>query len=158
MNKKVWVFATSLLFSIVVFAQTQTAVNLSSTINGANSRGFYRYLPADYNSSTKNYPLIIWVHGAGQVGQGNAADLPKVLEWGTPKIISEGGFPSSFRVGSEDFSFIVISPQFIGWPSGGNIAGILSYVMNNYRVDPERVYLMGISAGGGEYGNMQAPV
>jgi lysophospholipase L1-like esterase len=149
MNKKAWVFSASLLFSIVVFAQTQTAVNLSSTINRANSRGFYRYLPADYNSSTKNYPLIIWVHGAGQIGQGNAADLPKVLEWGTPKIISEGGFPSSFSVGSEDFSFIVISPQFIGWPSGGNIAGILSYVMNNYRVDPERVYLMGISAGGG---------
>ena len=149
MNKKVWVFATSLLFSIVVFAQTQTAVNLSSTINGANSRGFYRCLPADYNSSTKSYPLILWVHGAGQLGQGNASDLPKVLEWGTPKIISEGGFPQSFTVGDSSFSFIVISPQFIAWPTGNNLSAMLNYISVNYRVDPERIYIMGISAGGG---------
>jgi len=149
MSKKVCVSAALLMVSIFVFAQTQTAVNLSSTISGANSRGFYRYLPADYSSSTKNYPLILWVHGAGQVGQGNTADLPKVLEWGTPKIISQGGFPPSFTVGDSSFSFIVISPQFIAWPTGNNLGAMLNYISANYRVDPERVYIVGISAGGG---------
>ncbi len=41
MSKKVCVSAALLMVSIFVFAQTQTAVNLSSTISGANSRGFY---------------------------------------------------------------------------------------------------------------------
>jgi predicted esterase len=133
----------------LVAAQTQVPVFFSQTISNANSKGFYRYLPADYNTTAKKYPLIIWVHGAGQTGQGNAAQLPKVLEWGVPKIISEGGFPPAFSVNGTSFSFIIISPQFLSWPSGNNVAGMLTYVVNNYRVDPERIYLMGISAGGG---------
>lgn len=145
----------TLLVWAVVFAlsntysQTQTPVYLSQTIANASCKGFYRYLPEDYATGTKSYPVIIWVHGAGQVGQGNTADLPKILEWGLPKIISEGGFPDSFRVNGTDHSFIVISPQFMGWPSGANVNAMINYVSNNYRIDAERIYLMGISAGGG---------
>lgn len=95
------------------FGQTQAPVYLSQTISNANSNGFYRYLPSGYAANTKNYPLIIWVHGAGQIGQGNVTDLPKVLEWGVPKIINDGGFPAGFTVGDSSFSFIIISPQFI---------------------------------------------
>ncbi|RYY48346.1 MAG: hypothetical protein EOO06_10440, partial [Chitinophagaceae bacterium] len=142
-------FLLFILLSGITVAQTQTPVYLSQTITNAASRGFYRYLPADYETTTKSYPLIIWVHGAGQIGQGNAADLPKILEWGLPKIISEGGFPSSFTVNGTQHSFIVISPQFTGWPSGVNVGAMINYVSNNYRVDAERIYLMGISAGGG---------
>jgi predicted esterase len=138
-----------ILLSSTAWAQTQTPIYLSQTIPNANSRGFYQYLPGDYSSTTKSYPLIIWVHGAGQIGQGNTADLPKILEWGVPKIISEGGFPASFRVNGVDHSFIIISPQFMGWPSAINLGGIISYVTSNYRVDADRIYLMGISAGGG---------
>ena len=106
-------------------------------------------MPADYNNSGKNYPVIIWLHGAGQLGQGNTTDLPKVLQLGLPNVISSGGFPATFTVADTDYSFIVISPQFIGWPSGSNLAGVISYVTSNFRVDPERIYLLGMSAGGG---------
>jgi lysophospholipase L1-like esterase len=150
MQKKAVLFL--IIFCLVsefIFSQTQTPVYLSQTISGANSKGFYQYLPADYSTSAKNYPLIIWVHGAGQLGQGNTTDLPKVLEWGVPKIISEGGFPASFTVGDSSFSFIILSPQFISWPTGDNVLGIINYAMSNYRVNPDRVYLIGISAGGG---------
>ena len=149
MQKIVCLFLILGFFPSFVFAQTQTPVYLSQAITNANSKGFYRYLPADYTTSSKNYPLIIWVHGAGQVGQGNTTDLPKVLEWGVPKIISEGGFPASFTVGDSSFSFIIISPQFLGWPSGNNVSAMITYTISNYRVDPARIYLMGISAGGG---------
>ncbi|RYZ92168.1 MAG: hypothetical protein EOP47_30610, partial [Sphingobacteriaceae bacterium] len=77
----------SILLCSIAGAQTQTPVYLSQTITNAASKGFYRYLPADYATSAKSYPLIIWVHGYGQIGQGNTTDLPKVLEWGLPKII-----------------------------------------------------------------------
>ncbi len=149
MQKKFTLFFALLFVGTMLFSQTQTQVYLSQSITGASCKGFYQCLPPNYNADIKNYPLIIWVHGAGQVGEGNIADLPKVLEWGVPKIISEGGFPASFSVGDSSFSFIVISPQFTGWPSGGNVGAILTYAMSNYRVDPTRVYLMGISAGGG---------
>lgn len=139
----------SILLSFNSWSQTQTPVYLSQTITNASCKGFYRYLPADYATSAKSYPVIIWVHGAGQVGQGTTTDLPKVLEWGLPKIISEGGFPSSFTVNGTQHSFIVISPQFMGWPSGTNVNAMINYVSNNYRIDAERIYLMGISAGGG---------
>ncbi len=149
MQKKFTFFFVLLLLVTAAFSQVQTPVYLSQPATGASCKGFYQYLPAGYNTGTANYPVILWIHGAGQVGEGNSTDLPKVLEWGVPKIISEGGFPSVFSIGDSAFSFIVISPQFTGWPSGGNVGAMLNYVMNNYRVDPARVYLMGISAGGG---------
>ena len=149
MKKNIIMLVHFLIIGLVGLSQIQTPIYLSQSIADANSKGFYQNLPTNYSNDLKNYPLIIWVHGAGQTGQGNVTDLPKVLQWGVPKIISEGGFPASFTVGDSSFSFIVISPQFMGWPSGANVSGILKYVMNNYRVDPKRVYLMGISAGGG---------
>ncbi len=137
------------LFCTTLFAQTHTPVSLSQIIPNTNSKGFYRYLPADYNTSGKNYPVIIWLHGAGQVGQGTTTDLPKVLQLGLPNVISNGGFPATFNVANTDYSFIVISPQFIAWPSGSNLAAMITYVTANYRVDADRIYLLGMSAGGG---------
>ncbi len=137
------------LASTNLFSQTHTPIYLSQSIPNANSKGFYRYLPADYNSSTKNYPLIIWFHGAGQLGQGNAIDLPKVLQLGLPNVISNGGFPATFTVADTVHSFIVISPQFVAWPSATNVAGMITYVTANYRINPDRIYLLGMSAGGG---------
>lgn len=130
-------------------AQTHTAISLGSSIPYANCNGYYRYLPADYNNTTKNYPLILWLHGAGQIGNGSPADLAKILEWGTPKVISEGDFPQSFTVGDSSFSFIIISPQFTGWPSATNVSAMINYAKTNFRINVNRIYLMGISAGGG---------
>ncbi|MEJ7626695.1 MAG: PKD domain-containing protein [Ferruginibacter sp.] len=139
----------ALFCTIVLQAQTQQPVYLTQPVASGSVKGFYEYLPANYNSNTKKHPLIIWVHGAGQVGQGNPVELPKVLEWGVPKIINENGFPSTFTVGDSTFSFIIISPQFISWPYGNHLSGMIDYAVNNYRVDVNRIYLMGISAGGG---------
>ncbi|MBC7867499.1 MAG: T9SS type A sorting domain-containing protein [Gloeobacteraceae cyanobacterium ES-bin-316] len=149
MHKKILLWVILSLFTGILFCQTQTPRYFSQAITNSNSKGFYQYLPADYSTSGKNYPLIVWIHGAGQTGQGNTTDLPKVLLFGLPNVISRGIFPSSFAVGDSNYSFIVVSPQFMSWPSGGNVTGILNYVVNNYRVDPDRIYLMGMSAGGG---------
>lgn len=140
----------ALLFnSYQIFGQSLTPVYLPASPSGANSKGYYQYLPSDYNSTTKNYPLLIWIHGAGQTGAGNTADLPKVLWYGLPNIIQKGGFINNFNVNGENFSFIVISPQFQSWPNGNHIAGILNHLYNRYRIDRDRIYLMGMSAGGG---------
>ncbi|HEY4285463.1 MAG TPA: T9SS type A sorting domain-containing protein [Puia sp.] len=126
-------------------AQVQTARNIST---GPNSNGFYEYLPQGYSSGTAKYPLVIFVHGSGELGNGGS-DLPTVLRNGPPKLISQGKFPTSFTVKGHTYSFIVISPQFVAWPSNSDVDKVIRYAVDHYRVDTGRIYLTGLSMGGG---------
>ena len=129
-------------------AQTHTPRYISMT---ASSNGYYEYLPAGYNNAgnTSTYPVILFIHGLGETGDGSPAQLPKVLVNGPPKLINNGTFPSSFTVNGQTFQFIVISPQFNAWPNAVNINNIIDYLVANYRIDLNRIYLTGLSMGGG---------
>lgn len=137
--------ALALLFSYLAPAQVQTPRHISMV---ANSGGYYEYLPQGYNTGNQTYPLLLFIHGAGDTGNGNS-DLPNVLRYGIPQLIDLGQFPASFTVNGQTFRFIVISPQFIGWPSEQDIEGVLDYVVQHYRVNQNRIYLTGPSMGGG---------
>src|SRR5690242_16913867 len=95
----------SIIFSVVFqfssFSQVQTARYISTS---ANSKGFYEFLPQGYIPGGTKFPLIVFFHGYGELGNGGS-DLPKVLYNGIPKIDAAGGYSSSFK-------FIIISPQF----------------------------------------------
>ena len=153
--------ATSLFFCTflnLAQAQTHTAKYIST---GPNSNGFYEYLPQGYNpNSSETYPLIVFIHGIGECGAGNAVDLPKMLWAGIPQAISAGNFPTSLTVNGQTHKFIVISPQFIYWPGGGDIDMVINYAASHYKVNLNRVYLTGLSMGGGavwEYVGAGAP-
>jgi dienelactone hydrolase len=135
----------SLLFTFCGgFAQTQIARNISMT---ANSDGYYEYLPQGYNSGNQNYPLILSIHGAGELGN---VPLSNILGAGLPALINQGQFPASFTVNGQAFSFIVISPHFNpNWPIPADIQEIIDYVVQHYRVDQTRIYMTGLSMGGG---------
>lgn len=134
-----------LLCSYFVSAQVQTPRNISMI---ANSGGYYEYLPQGYNTGNQTYPLLLFIHGSGQTGNGNS-DLPEVLKYGPPQLIDLGQFPASFTVNGQTFRFIVISPQFSSWPSELDVQGVLDYVVQHYRVNLNRIYLTGPSMGGG---------
>ncbi|HVS98607.1 MAG TPA: T9SS type A sorting domain-containing protein [Puia sp.] len=125
-------------------AQVHTPRNIST---GPNSNGFYEYLPAGYSSGNNTYPLIVFLHGSGEVGNGGS-DLPLVLRHGVPQVINQGKFPSSFTVNGQTFSFIVISPQFIAAPTDSDVSYVIEYAVSHYRVDTGRIYLTGMSMGG----------
>ena len=91
---------------------------------------------------------MVFIHGLGELGNGGT-DLPKVLANGPPKLINNGLFPASFTVNSQQFSFIVISPQFIDWPGPLDAEAVINYAVQHYRVDSNRIYLTGLSMGGG---------
>lgn len=137
------------LFLLIIFntlkAQVQTAKNISMC---SNSNGYYEYLPQGYSSGTQTYPLILFIHGVGELGNGTT-QLSSVLNGGLPNAIKSGRFPTSFSVNGQSFSFIVLSPQFIGWPSPTDIENVLNYAVKNYRVNTSRIYLTGLSMGGG---------
>jgi hypothetical protein len=135
------------LFAQKVNSQVQTSRFKSIT---SNSKAFYEYLPQGYNATgTETYPLIIFMHGQGEQGDGSSTSLTKLLRTGLPRVINQGAFPVSFTVNSKAHKFIVISPQFVNWPTSSDIDAVISYAISNYKVDPSRVYLSGLSMGGG---------
>lgn len=97
------------------------------------------YLPADYGKdSKKNWPLIMFLHGAGERGD----NLGLVKKHGPPKLIEQG----------RSFDFIIVSPQCpngIWWPEQIEVLiNLLDEIESKYRVDTDRVYLTGLSMGG----------
>ncbi|KAA3609676.1 MAG: phospholipase [Calditrichaeota bacterium] len=96
------------------------------------------YLPSDYDEKVKQWPLMLFLHGAGERGE----DINKVKVHGPPKLVENG----------ENFPFIVISPQCPKeqwWPSlTAELMRLIDEISQNYAVDEKRIYLTGLSMGG----------
>jgi predicted peptidase len=102
------------------------------------SQRYLLFLPADYGKEKdKKWPLMLFLHGSGERG----TDINKVKVHGPPKIVEQ----------KKDFPFIVVSPQCDptgpGWDAM-TLKTLLDDVQAQYSVDPDRVYLTGLSMGG----------
>lgn len=129
--------------------ETAPAVQVAvSQSIGTNVGGFYKALPARYDSTTKNYPLLVFLHGVGELGNGTT-DLPKLLNNAVPRLLSQKTFPAQFTVNGSNYSFIVLNPQFKAWPQPADVNAVIDYAVAHYRVDLSRIYVSGLSMGGG---------
>lgn len=147
MFRKFTVCMTVMLYTTLAVTAQQKAVSLAGT-NVTNSGGYYEYVPPSYASSRDSFPLLIFIHGIGELGNGTT-QLPAVLRNGVPKLINNGTFPTSFTVNGKSFSFIVASPQFRNIPSPVDILSLLNYLKRKFRIDSKRIYVTGLSMGGG---------
>lgn len=97
--------------------------------------GYLLYLPRDYDKE-KSWPLMLFLHGAGERGD----DLELVKKHGPPKLIAAG----------KDFPFIVVSPQCPKgrWWEPMELVALLDEISGKYKVDPDRIYVTGLSMGG----------
>lgn len=116
------------------------------TVDGLQ-RDFLIHLPANYTNNA-TIPMIIALHGGG----GNAWDMEKLTNFEFNKL-------------SDKYGFIVVYPNGIGrhWNDGRNIeeyyaqrenindvkfiSKLIDYMIEKYGVDPDRVYLTGMSNG-----------
>ncbi len=129
--------------------ETKPAVQTAVTANvTSNIGGFYQALPARYDSTTKSYPLMVFLHGVGELGNG-VSDLPNVLKNGVPRLLNAKTFPPQFTVGGKNFSFIILNPQFKAWPQPTDVNAMVDYAIKHYRIDTTRIYISGLSMGGG---------
>ena len=113
-------------------------------------KGFYEYLPEGYlTEGNTKYPLMIFIHGAGEVGTDSAA-LTFLLKNGPLKHVKNGSFPTSFSLNKQTYKFIIIAPQFTSGdsPYPDEMDKIIEYAKKNYRVDASRIYMTGLSFGG----------
>ena len=94
------------------------------------------YLPPAYDSSEETWPLLLFLHGAGERGD----DLELVKVHGPPKMIAEG----------KDFPFVVVSPQCPKdeWWAMDALHDLLNEIVETYRIDTARIYVTGLSMGG----------
>jgi gliding motility-associated-like protein len=114
--------------------------NQTAKVTPTNSIYYYEYLPPDYASNSNDYPVVFFMHGIGERGN-TLADLPNVTKNGPPKHVKNG-----FK-----FPFILISPQCktnLSWPAW-YIDEVVEHVKSTLRIDSRRIYIVGLSLGGG---------
>lgn len=96
-------------------------------------------LPEDYNSGQR-WPLVLFLHGSAERGQ----DVQILLRHGPPKLVEAG----------QKFPFLLVSPQC---PSDNTwsqqhiilaLTALLDEIEATYAVDPDRIYVTGLSLGG----------
>ncbi len=129
----------------------QTVINVPISQSGTSSQALI-YYPDDYflpQNANKRYPLLIFLHGAGE-GAGN--NIAIVNNTSLPQLISQGLKPSGIdSVTGEVVKFIVVSPHAANTNysySFGHVKWILPNLISNYRVDTTCVWVGGLSAGG----------
>lgn len=114
--------------------------------------GFYESLPRGYYNATnsnKKWPLLIFLHGMGERGDGST-QLSRVLRHGAPKEINNGA-QLEYTVNGTLQTFVVIAPQL---PSGMSswhpfyVEDTINYALAHYNIDPAKIYLTGLSLGG----------
>lgn len=123
----------------------QTPVLLNNTNN--TSYGYYVYTPSGYQNNNSSYPLLVFLHGTGEMGNSmtTPSELTRVLTYGPPALINK-------KMWSPKYPMIVVSPQCsqtdkIFQPDVLN--EFIKSIISKYRINTHRIYLTGLSFGGG---------
>ena len=105
----------------------------------SESLSYYLYFPEDYEEkNNKEFPLLLFLHGGGESGD----SLSSLKSNGPPKMIAEG----------KQFPFLILAPQNPHkkkWWNTRAVVQLLDTIVKNNRVDKNRIYLTGLSRGGG---------
>jgi dienelactone hydrolase len=146
MIKKNWL-PYSLLIIATLFISTSYAQNTFRTTT-KSVIGFLEYLPQGYNGNSNKYPVVIFLHGLGERGP-CTTDIAKLKAGISP--VERNGPPKYTKAGTQ-FPFILISPQlknnYTDWPTA-YVNEVIEYCKTYLRIDEKRIYLTGLSLGGG---------
>ena len=110
---------------------------MQQSIYGESHFDYLVYLPKEYDG-TKKYPLVFFLHGAGERG----SDLELLKKIAVPKIFER----------DLDYPGVVVSPQCRidrTWTSQAEkIYDFLQWIIKKYNIDEDAISITGISMGG----------
>ena len=132
--RRLLVILTFICFCVVSKAQTNyTFISHHNVVK--DGYNFWVSVPDTYDEQKGDMPVVLFLHGASLCGN----DLNRVRKYGCLDAISMG----------RDINAIIIAPQNPGgaWNSV-KVLNILNWVTNQYAVDTNRIYLIGMSLGG----------
>jgi predicted peptidase len=98
------------------------------------------FVPENWNKKTK-WPVILFLHGYGEEGDDGL-------------LQTDVGLASAIRKHVERFPFVIVMPQCrkLDWwtnaPMEAQALKVLDQTMQEFKGDPQRVYLTGLSMGG----------
>lgn len=92
--------------------------------------------PDNYEQDEASYPLLIFLHGAGERGD----DLSKLGKHGPLKLMNAG---KTF----EQIVYAPLCPEDQWWEVD-RLQASLEKLLKEYRIDRDRIYLTGLSMGG----------
>lgn len=112
---------------------------LSLTYNDEIELGAYVYVPE--NISAEKLPLIVFLHGAGERGNGKE-DLEKLKLAGIPKYLNQ----------DKEYPAVILMPQCPCDLVWNNLVlplkKLIDEVIENYNIDQSRISITGLSMGG----------
>ena len=140
-----------LLFLVINSLITYAQLTPKSVNSDRGVIGFYEFKPAGYKAdSSYQYPLIIFLHGIGERGNGTT-ELDMALNSSFAKILNKGA-TMKFRVNGAQHAFLVLIPQmskdYENWQNF-YIDAMIRYAKANLKIDTNKIFLTGWSLGGG---------
>ncbi|MBT5074381.1 MAG: prolyl oligopeptidase family serine peptidase [Kordiimonadaceae bacterium] len=133
-------FTLLLILPLNMMAQAMETGFLNRTLNHDGEERLYQvYVPADYTAD-KNWPVILFLHGAGEEGKDGLMQTAVGLGHAVRKYVDR--FPA-----------IIVFPQSRrpgGWISTETPLALkaLAQTHDEFSTDKDRVYLTGLSNGG----------
>lgn len=116
----------------------QQAQVLDATITHPVHLSYLLFLPATYSAKPDiHWPLILYLHGGSLRGD----NVEQLRTLGLPHKLES----------QPDFPFVIVSPQCPTgeiWTDTEAIEALLDDVINNYRIDQQRICITGQSMGG----------
>ncbi len=137
--KKYYLYILVFLFQSCAAQSSPQLVDASMEAVIREKLDYYLYYPENYDTgSREKFPLLLFLHGGGESGD----SLGAIKRNGPPKLIVEG----------KQFPFLILAPQNPHrkkWWNTEAVVQLLDTIVANNRVDPDRIYLTGLSRGGG---------
>ncbi|MBU8894169.1 phospholipase [Corallococcus sp. M34] len=130
---------------VVPTVENQVVARLASSTGAPY--GYAEYLPPGYLTSTSSYPVVIHLNGKDEFGTSTTeADLLSVLTRnGALNLIQTS---STWKTYFGTHQVMVFSPRAPAEWSPAVLDSFVDFLVANYRVDPTRIYLTGLSLGG----------
>lgn len=139
MNKSIYLVLSLLCFQNCTAQSKSLLIDSEQEIVTKEKLSYYLYYPKGYESNpNKEFPLLLFLHGGGESGD----SLQTLKKNGPPKLIVEG----------KQFPFLILAPQNPHKRKWWNVRAVnqlLDSIVGNNRVDRNRIYLTGLSRGGG---------